>query len=315
MTTRPNIYDLITNRILDLLAEGVVPWRRPWSGEAARPKNLVSGKSYRGINPFLLQCGGYDDPNWLTFRQACELGGAVRKGEKGMPVVFWKWHEVENSETGETDRVPVCRYYTVFNVMQCDLPDDKRREAVTIEQFDFEPIEKCEAVVAAMQQPPKIEYQGHQAVYQPKFDTVRIPEPSRFAKSSEFYSTLYHELVHASGHQSRLNRKGITEPTRFGSAEYAREELIAEIGATFLCGHCGIERETLDNSAAYIDTWMKRLRGDNRLVVVAGAAAQKASDFSAAELPKSHSGAPLPRKLKVQGRLRRAQCIYIALIH
>ena len=279
MTTRPNIYDLITNRILDLLAEGVVPWRRPWSGEAARPKNLISGKAYRGINPFLLQCSGYDDPHWLTFQQARKLGGAVRKGQKGMPVVFWKWHEVENTETGENERVPVCRYYTVFNVEQCDLPDDKRPEAVEIELFDFEPIETCEAVVAAMPKPPTIEYQGHQAVYQPKVDTVRIPEPSRFAKPSEFYSTLYHELAHASGHQSRLNRKGITQPTRFGSSEYAREELVAEIAATFLCGHCGIERETLVNSAAYIDTWMKRLRGDNRLVIVAGAAAQKASDY------------------------------------
>ncbi len=185
--------------------------------------------------------------------------------------------KVEDDEGEETTaRLPVLRYYNVFNLEQCEgIPTEK----VPDNPRDFEPIGEAEAVVQGMPQSPPIQHGATGAWYMPATDTVSMPDAGHFSPPESYYSTLFHELSHASGHQSRLNRQTSTKPHRFGSRDYSQEELVAEMGAAFLCGHCGIEQATVENSAAYIQGWLKKLKGDHRLVVIAAAQAQKAADF------------------------------------
>lgn len=273
-----DVYQLITDRIIELLEQGTVPWHKPWRSAEYAPQNLLSRKPYRGINAFLLGCLGYEEPFWLTFKQAKQLGGSVRKGEKSTPVVFWKWLEKRDGETDEVERLPLLKHYRVFHVSQCDLPDGKVPVIEPSEETEFVPIEACERVVSEMPNAPTIEVGGGRACYQPGEDRVRMPKREAFARVEDYYATLFHELVHATGHTSRLNREGIRELSRFGSKNYSQEELVAEVGAAFLCGHCGIAIATIENTASYIDGWLKKLRRDKKLVVQAAAQAQKAAD-------------------------------------
>ncbi len=222
----------------------------------------------------------HGSPYWLTFRQAKGLGGHVRKGEKSCPVVFWKWLEKENRDTGKTERIPLLRYYAVFNALQCELPEGKL-PAVPEAALDnaFAPLERCEGVVADWLGKPDIQHDTSQACYRPATDVVHMPRPERFDGAEEYYSTLFHELTHSTGHASRLNRPGIADVARFGSRDYSKEELVAEMGAAFLCGHCAVENRTIDNSAAYVASWLARLRKDSKLVVQAAAQAQQAADW------------------------------------
>ena len=270
------VYQVITDRIIGLLEKGTVPWRRPWGGPSSWPKNLVSGKRYRGVNVFLLSSAGYESPYWVTFRQAKERGGHVKKGEKGYPVIFWNWIEREDPETGRVQRIPFLKYYTAFNAVQTE---GVEFPPVPKPRGDFEPIAACEGIVSGMPRSPTIEHRESRAFYRPSTDTVNMPRPSMFIGPEPYYATLYHELTHATGHSSRLNRLGATEAVAFGSADYSREELVAEMGAAFICWHCGIDSATIENSAAYVAGWLRRLRSDHRLVVTAAAQAQKAADY------------------------------------
>ena len=270
----PTPYEIVTESIIKQLESGVAPWRRPWRTEM--PANLVSKKEYRGINIFLLAFQGYGSRYWLTYRQAQALGGNVKKGERGSKVVFWKIDEYqkENTETGETEKHKsiLLRYYTVFNLEQCEgIESPEPGPAI-------HPIEQCESIVRSMPNPPRFEQEA-QACYRPSTDTVGMPARSAFDSAEEFYSTFFHELTHASGHPSRLGREGIMNHHPFASEDYSKEELIAEMGAAMLCGVAGIASRTLSNSAAYLDSWIKRLRSDSRLVVSAASQAQKAADY------------------------------------
>ena len=273
------VYRLITDKIIEKLEQGVVPWRMPWTSEA--PKNLVSGKSYRGINILLLGSQGYVSPYWLTFKQAKSLGGFVNKGEKSTPVVFWKnWTDLETNGEGKLEEKSrfVLRYYSVFNIEQCKLPPEEVPATdLTTKQFD--PIPKAEQVVKAMPNAPEITHQSQRACYSPLLDIVNMPKPESFDEPAAYYSTLFHELSHSTGHESRLNRDTLVDKVRFGSHSYSKEELVAEMGAAFLNGHCGIEAATLDNSASYINGWLGRLRNDPKLVVQAAGKGQRAADF------------------------------------
>ena len=275
-----DVYQRITAHILGQLERGTIPWRKPWgSGEAGHPRNLISGHRYRGINVFLLSCATHDSPQWLTYRQAKELGGHVRKAEKSTPLIFWRWLEREDPDSGKIEKFPLLRSYAVFNVEQCELPPEKVPTISTAPENAFEPIAACEQVVVEMPDAPAIRHGGGAASYRPVSDTVQIPKPERFDEPGEYYSALFHELTHSTGHESRLKRPGIVDEIRFGSQPYSREELIAEMGAAFLCGHCGIDNTVIENSASYIAGWLSRLKDDKRLVVQAAAAAQKAADF------------------------------------
>jgi antirestriction protein ArdC len=282
-TLRASVYEVITNRILTLLDQGTIPWKKPWSGAEQAPRSLTTGKPYRGVNLFLLHAAGYASPYWLTFRQTHDWGGHVRKGEKGFPVVFWKWREAEETETTEDGKqerpAPLLRYYTVFNVAQCDDLPAERIPTVETVTHSFTPIERAEAVVRGYPSGPSLEHGYPGAWYRPSADLVGMPSQERFTSPEEYYSTLFHELTHSTGHRERLARKGIVDDIHFGSQTYSQEELVAEMGAAFLMGHCGLEQATLDNSAAYIDAWRQRLKSDSRVVVFAAAQAQRAADL------------------------------------
>ena len=269
------VYDVITDRVIEKLEAGTIPWEKPWGGKAGMPKNLKSGKAYRGINVFLLHSLGYESPYFLTFKQAKERGGSVRKGEKGCPVVFWKWLEVEQADEPTTKRVPMLRYYTVFNVAQCE---GISAPAIDVPERKHEPVLAAQATVRAMPNPPGIVHGYTGAAYSPRTDIVRMPKPGRFESSERYYSTLFHELTHSTGHSSRLDRNVDLKLAAFGSSDYSREELVAEMGAAFLCGETGI-LDTIEQSAAYIEGWLRSLRNNRKLVVTAAAQAQKAVDF------------------------------------
>lgn len=281
---KADAYQVITDRIIGLLEKGVVPWQKPWQGGELVPRNLASKREYRGVNVFLLHAMMYESPFWLTFNQAKELGGHVKKGERACPVVFWKWLDVDAAqESSGKKTVPFLRYYSVFNVGQCeDIPPDKI-PSLGERQHEHSPIAEAERIVAAMPKRPEIRHGGGRACYVPSVDRVDMPKPESFVSEQNYYSVLFHELTHATGHESRLNRKGVGTPdgewSAFGSTPYAREELVAEMGAAFLAGHAGIVERTINNSAAYVQSWLQRLKEDSRLIVQAAAQAQKAADF------------------------------------
>lgn len=304
---KKDVYQIITDRIVGLLEAGTVPWRRPWKGGEQAPRNYVSRKAYRGINLFLLHAAGFASPYWLTFRQVQSLDGRVKKGERSFPVVFWKVFE-EQEDNGESKRVPFLRYHSVFNVAQC--------EGITVPappeaSGAFQPLDQCEAVVAHMPRRPVIATRGGRACYAPSEDTVTMPEPQLFESPEAYYSTLFHELTHATGHQSRLNRKEVTDPVQFGSDPYSREELVAEMGAAYLSGHCAIEDATLTQSASYIQNWLERLKDDRKLVVHAAAQAQKACDFILGkQITEEEAPPPEPAKAPAAMALNEAPLPY-----
>lgn len=275
-------YQEATNAILSALEKGTMPWRHPLlgGGQEYLPKNLNTGKTYRGINLFLLALAGcfagYDSPWWLTYKQAQERGGHIRKGEKATTVIFWKELTITDEYTGKPKKVPVLRHYKAFNACQT--------EGVAYPQIEqpevpFEPLEQAEQLVANYSGAPAITHGGSQACYVPKTDQVQIPTPGRFVDREAYYATLYHELGHSTGHSSRLDRGIDTKLAPFGTPTYAKEELVAEFAAAGLSAATGIAPAVVDNSAAYIAGWLKALKSDKKLVVHAAGAGQKAVDW------------------------------------
>lgn len=274
------VYDIINNRITDLLEQGTIPWHKPWNASTNYPKNLISKKEYRGINIFILANSPYSSPYWMTFKQIQDKGGHVLKGEKSTPIIFWKWLNTADSEGSESQdsrivKIPMLRYYNVFNLEQTE----GITAPVPEENIDHQPLPLPEQVFQNMPQRPELKFGGNRAYYSPTLDYVQLPHLSTFNTPEEYYNTLWHELSHATGHSKRLARKSILEPSYFGSHEYSKEELVAEMGAAFLSGYCGTENVTIENSAAYIKGWLKALKNDKTLLIHAAAQAQKAADF------------------------------------
>jgi antirestriction protein ArdC len=287
-----DIYAIVTEKIINLLESGVVPWRRPWTSTGL-PRNLVSKKPYRGINYFLLSASKYVSPLWLTYRQANQLGGCVRKGEESTIVVFWK---VEDVKQGAEDLDPeenhdkshrrfLLRSYRVFNLEQCELPQAVLDKLPKIETHEHGPIEAAERIIAGMPNPPEIQRAGSKAFYSSLTDRITLPPHELFISAEEEMATEFHEISHATGSPRRLNRKSITEAASFGSPIYATEELIAEMSAAYLCAEAGISPAVIENQAAYVAGWLKKLRDDRKLVVHAAAQAQKAADYILGKCP------------------------------
>lgn len=277
--TKRDIYQEVTDRIIAELEKGLAPWIRPWKtlkGEdAGIPKNFATGHAYRGINIPLLwaarSSAGYESDQWITFNQAKALGGNVRKGEKAELVVFWKISRLKDhdEETGEEDEktIPLLKHYNVFNIAQCEgLPAQKPQPAPT-----WNPIEKAEAVIAATG--ADIRHGGDKAFFSVAGNYIRLPHKAAFAEGPHYYATALHELTHWTGHPARLNRKF----GGFASQVYAREELIAEMGAAFLGAEIGLPIEKLQHPE-YIGNWLAVLKGDKKAVIVAAGRAQKAAD-------------------------------------
>lgn len=274
--TRTDIYQTVTDSIITALEAGVKPWACPWQrvpGMSGLPANYATGAAYSGINIMLLWCSaskqGFSDSRWMTYKQAQEAGGQVRKGERGTTAIFYTTLEKEN-DAGEIEHIPMLKTFTVFNVQQIDgLP--LTTETVSPEAT-FNPLPQAENLFR--KSGANIIEKGQNAFFSPSNDEVWLPERHLFSDAANFYATGLHELVHWSGGKSRLNRemKG-----RFGSEVYAFEELIAELGSAFLMADLGIDGEVQHES--YIASWLKALKNDKRYIFKAASVASKAHRY------------------------------------
>jgi antirestriction protein ArdC len=297
MSTQAEIRQQITAKIVKALKNGTPPWRKNWCCDpnSGNPSNALSHKAYRGINILLLELAslerGYDARWWASYRQWRALGGQVRRGEHGTQIVFWKplvRRVTEENGEEKTDSFPILRTWTVFNVAQV--------EGESVEQFcssnrlpaNFVGYSVAEGVIAATG--ADIRFGGDKAFYQSEEDFIRLPPKSSFHSANDFYHTAFHELVHHSGHESRLNR--LNKSARFGDKFYAMEEMVAEIGGCFLCTEVGVpQSDDLSNQQAYLSHWLQVLNNDPKAIFQASSQASAASDFILSFSRKVESGA------------------------
>ena len=280
---RPDTYQAVTETILKQLEQGVVPWRCPWDRRVGRPCNLSSNRPYQGINVLLLGLRRYASPYWLTMQQANDLGGQVRKGEHGTLIVKYGQHDrrTKGREEEEKKKIYFLRGYTVFNVLQIDGIDTSSTE----ERGPPAPekrIEAAEQIVARMPSKPTIkDGKKVQACYRLASDTIEMPSLSRFESAESYHLTLFHEIVHSTGHESRLNRSSLVGADSAVMNEYSKEELVAEMGAAFLAMEAEIVQDDHEQSAAYLQSWLETLREPNRKrwIVEAGSQAAKAVKY------------------------------------
>lgn len=271
---KKKVYEVVADVIMERMdAEGLAPWQKPWVGGV--PTSLGSGKAYRGINAFLLSCSAYSSPYWLTYAEAERQGGNVRKGERSMPAIFFKMWDRKDEKTGEMVKVPIARIFRLFNLEQCEGVEAPQSEIAPLEH---NPIDACEAIVSSYPAPPRRDASGA-ACYSPLIDTVFMPDASLFRSSEDYYSVLFHELAHSTGHHTRLAREGVTNHARFGSHTYGEEELVAEFTTAYLCAVAGIAPKVQENQAAYLNSWRRTIRAKPEIVLKAAQAAQKAADY------------------------------------
>jgi antirestriction protein ArdC len=283
-----DLYEVVTEKILnDIEQSGKLSWVKPWkcNNGGCYPMNGKSKKPYNGINFFLLQMYGFNSPYWLTYKQVTEMGGNVRKGEKGAMVVFWKINEytkVNEATNEETiNKVPILRYYNVFNLEQCEgITIGANTEKV--EYSEHEKIDLCEGIVNGYinryESLNTAIIESDRAFYRPSQDYVQMPLLNQFASAEAFYSVYFHELGHSTGHKSRLNRKEVVETANFGSCDYGTEELVAELTSAFICAELGVSNETQErNSIAYLKNWKNAIKADKKLFIMASQRASKAA--------------------------------------
>lgn len=272
------VYKIITDRILAQLDKGTIPWQKVWK-EYEPNANFLTKKPYRGCNVLLTAFHEYSSRYFLTYNQCKQLGGNVKRGETGFPILFWNF--VKKEENGTKRSIPFMRYYTVFNIDQCEgcekINEEKAKDETIRKQFQNE---KCDEIIAKYTKTTgiKIKTAPHGisgARYYLNGDYIEIQDKKYFNSVEEYYASLFHEMVHSTGHKDRCNRE-----MKQDQEKYSKEELVAEIGAAFLCNLCGIDTEqTMDNSAGYIDFYKNLLKGDNKIIVQASSRAQKAVDF------------------------------------
>jgi antirestriction protein ArdC len=278
---KEDIYSLVTNRIIEKLNQGTIPWQRGYNSIA--PCNFISKKPYRGINYWLTVSTNFQSPYYLTFKQAKELGGSIKKGESGLPIVFWqilKKEIVNGSGQKEIKQFAFLKYYTVFNAEQCVGIEFPKVETIVKD------IKLLEGIIENMVDKPTIlESHNYSPCYVPLLDEIRMPVKNSFDNSNRYYKTLFHELGHSTGASKRLNRVGISKFDKFGSIQYSMEELIAEMTASFAMSFAGVESETIDNSAAYIKSWISVLENDNKFIFKAAKEAELAWKYINNEIP------------------------------
>lgn len=269
-----DIYAVITERIMSELEKGNIPWEKPWIAGGNLAVSHATGKPYSLLNQLILDRPG----EYLTFSQVQAAGGRIKKGEKASMVVFWKWLKVKDDETEEEKEIPYLKYFNVFHIDQCEGVKAKHVKPVTLPATPAEADAAADAIVQdyITREGVKLQYvEGNRAFYRPSDDSVTIPERKQFCSTAEFYSTIFHELTHSTGHAKRLNR--LSKTACFGSENYSKEELVAEIGAAALINRVGLETaSSFRNSAAYVQSWLKALKDDKRLIVSAAGKAEKA---------------------------------------
>lgn len=272
-----NVYEMVTERIIKQLEQGTIPWQKPWTGVRSGAFNRVSKRPYSLINQAILEKPG----EYATFKQWKDLGGHVKKGAKSEIVVFWKIIDVEEkNDKGEIEKkkLPLLRYYNVFNISQVDGVEPLKDNLNT----EIEPIEEADRIIKDYVDREHITFKecvSDKAFYRPITDTVVIPLKEQYKNSSSFYQVAFHEITHSTGAQNRLDRD-IKELAPFGSEIYSKEELVAELGSAFLINHLGIETEgTFQNSASYIESWLKVLKNDNKFIISASSKAEKAVNY------------------------------------
>lgn len=285
-----NVYQMVTDRIVAQMEEGIIPWQKPWMCSCSSEDmaiNYVSRRPYSLINQFLLGRPG----EWLSWKQVADLGGKVRKGAKAGMVVFYKrvvikTKQVVDGEEKEVEKViPLLKYYNVFHLSDVEGIDTK---IVPGQVSEVEPIEEAEAVISAYVEREGLKFQNlensDRAYYSPGEDKVVVPCIGQYKVVEEYYSTTFHELTHSTLKESRCNRESENANAFFGNQDYSREELVAEIGSAMLCSRVGIEsKKAFRNSVGYIQGWLKELRNDNHMIVWAASRAEKAARYILAE--------------------------------
>lgn len=285
---KANVYQMVTDRIVEEMQKGIIPWRKPWKGAQATGEdvaiNYVTRRAYSVLNQWLLGEPG----EYLTFKQATDLGGHVKKGAKAKMVVFYTKAEYKerDEQTGEEvlKSYPLLKYYHVFHLNDCEGIESKIVPGEKIE-FDCQPDEVAEKII--------VEYVAREnglvfvndkpsgrAYYSPSEDKVVVPMISQYEQNAEYYSTAFHELTHSTMAESRCNRVAENAKSYFGNADYSREELVAEMGAAMLCSVAGVDTASaFRNSVAYIQNWIAALKNDNKMIVWAAGRAEKAAKY------------------------------------
>jgi antirestriction protein ArdC len=291
-TDKKDMYQIVTNRIIEQLEKGVMPWQKTWNGYGLA-KNYVTGKAYKGINMLMMNfLTRHEKPYFLTFKQAQDLGGKVKKGAKAYEVIYFNvsFKDGENNTvTTETafnlkqaeEKVKVLKflkYYSVFNIDDVEGIDFQFNDIILNEN---EKLDVCEDILNNYPNAPEYVFENsNRAFYSPFQDIVNMPRIEFHTSAEFYYTTFFHELTHSTGHKKRLNREGVAEMDGFGSMRYAKEELIAELGAAFLCATAQIQKqEIIENNAAYLASWLKVLKEDKHFIFDVAAEAQKAVDY------------------------------------
>ena len=274
---KKDIYEMVTDRIIEQLEKGYIPWQKPWTGVHDGAYNKISNKPYSLLNQMLLSKTG----EYASFKQWTELGGHIRKGEKAEIVTFWKIQQIEEeNEDGEKiiKQLPLLRYYNVFHISQVEGVEPK-----SIDLNELQPIEEAERIKTEYMQREHIkilEKVTDRAFYSPSLDYIQIPCKEQYQNIEEFYSTLFHEMTHSTGHKVRLDREDVKDCMYFGSENYSKEELCADLGSAFLINKLGIaSSKSFSNSTAYIQSWLRVLKNDKKFIISASSRAEKAVKY------------------------------------
>jgi|TARA_R110000824_G_scaffold124318_1_gene282707 antirestriction protein ArdC len=295
-----DIFSDITNKVIDLLKQGVAPWKKSWKSSglagfcgAGAPRNYKTKKAYSGVNIMLLIMAGFESPWWMTFKQAQSMGGRVIKGEKGTTAVRWvvSYFDIDGNwinpklvkkRSDYHRKTMFPSYFHVFNEAQIEgleFPVIKEPETIGPVEVTHNPIENADNIIDAFEDPPILKLDGRNPCYNPRTDTVHLPVLDKFSTPEQYYKTLFHEFAHSTGAEKRLNRKGIADFDKFGSEQYAKEELIAELSSCFMSEIAGFQNEeTLEDTASYCKGWIKKLQDDPKMIVHAMSGAQKATE-------------------------------------
>ena len=283
-----NVYQMVTDRIIEQMGKGEIPWRKPWSWTSMDAYgcaiSYTSRRPYSLLNQFLLGKPG----EWLTFKQVKELGGSVKKGAKSRFVVWYSQIQItETNKDGEEEikKIPVLKYYNVFHIDDCE---GIKSKIATVEKPEIKAPEADEAsekaILAYLEREVTLKFQNDkpsaEAYYSPSKDMVVVPMISQYKDNAEYYSTTFHELVHSTMKKSRCNRMDGNKASFFGDENYSREELVAEIGSAMLCNRMGVDTaKAFKNSVAYLQGWIKALQNDPKAIVWAAARAEKAARY------------------------------------